>query len=84
MFKDVARRDPNVPAKEYFREARKQPEKKIEGKIVRSKWDKIAAYAGECGCPKSRVVETLIEYAVDKVLAEAEMNSKKPFHPAPR
>jgi len=81
MFRDKIRRDPNTPAKEYFREARKQPKKKIEGTIVRSKWDKLAAYAGECGCPKSRVVETLIEFAVDKVLAEAEAHSRNTYSP---
>ena len=67
MFKNRIEKNPNGPAKDYFRDARKQPEKKIEGRILRG----IAAYAKECGCPKSRVVETLIDFAVDKVLAEA-------------
>ena len=71
MFKNRIEKNPNGPAKDYFRDARKQPEKKIEGRILRRDWDRIAAYAKECGCPKSRVVETLIDFAVDKVLAEA-------------
>ena len=71
MFKNRIEKNPNGPAKDYFRDARKQPEKKIEGRILRGDWDRIAAYAKECGCPKSRVVETLIDFAVDKVLAEA-------------
>ena len=78
-FRDKVRRDPATMAKEYFRDARKQPTKKIEGTIVRSKWEKIAAYASECGCPKSRVIETLLEFATDKILAEAQAHSRETY-----
>ncbi len=53
-----------------FAEKRKsgRQAKKIEAKIERGDWDKIAALAKFAGCPSKHVVVTLIEHSVNNAL----------------
>lgn len=75
MFSNKAK---DQSARDYFKSARKVPNKKITGVIPKPDWDRILEYAAESGCPKSRVVATLIKFAVDKILDEA---GPSPFVP---
>tara|TARA_R110001583_G_scaffold8506_26_gene40730 strand:+ start:1642 stop:1893 length:252 start_codon:yes stop_codon:yes gene_type:complete len=78
MFSNKAK---DQTARDYFKSARKVPNKKISGVIPKPDWDRIAQYAAENGCPKSRVVSTLINFAVDKILEEAGPNPFVPNQP---
>jgi len=55
---------------EAFAEKRKsgRQAKKVEAKIERGDWDKIASLAKFAGCPAKAVADTLIETAVENAV----------------